>query len=189
LSQATSDTNSGRAFAGLKERFPSWDAVLDAPTIAVADAIRPGGIADVKARRIQDILSEIESREGAPLLDRLNELSDEDAEAYLRSLPGVGPKTAACVLLFSLGRPAFPIDTHVHRVAGRLGLVRPDATAEAAHRELGPAVPPDIRYSFHVGLIRHGREICKPRLPRCSSCALFDLCAAGSQLLQLGVAR
>jgi endonuclease III len=155
----------------------------------VADAIRPGGIADVKARRIQDILREIESREGVPNLDRLSELSDVEAEGYLRSLPGVGPKTAACVLLFSLGRPAFPIDTHVHRVAGRLGLVRPSATPEVAHRELAPAVPPDIRYSFHVGLIRHGREICKPRMPRCSSCALFDLCAAGSRLLQAGAAR
>jgi endonuclease III len=119
----------------------------------------------------------------------LTELSDEDAEAYLRSLPGVGPKTAACVLLFSLGRQAFPIDTHVHRVAGRLGLVRPQATPEVAHRELAPAVPPDIRYSFHLGLIRHGREICRPRLPRCSSCPLFDLCAAGPQLLQDGAGR
>ncbi len=124
-----------------------------------------------------------------PTLERLNELSDEAADAYLRSLPGVGPKTAACVLLFSLRRPAFPIDTHVHRVARRLGLVRPHATAEAAHRELAPAVPPDISYSFHVGLIRHGREICKPRLPRCSACPLFDLCAAGPQLLQAGIGR
>jgi endonuclease III len=119
----------------------------------------------------------------------LNELSDEDADAYLRSLPGVGPKTAACVLLFSLGRQAFPIDTHVHRVAGRLGLVRPQATPEVAHRELAPAVPPDIRYSFHLGLIRHGREICRPRMPRCSSCPLFDLCASGPQLLQDGAGR
>jgi endonuclease-3 len=101
----------------------------------------------------------------------------------------VGPKTAACVLLFSLRRPAFPIDTHVHRVAGRLGLIDSKASPEIAHRRLAPAVPPDIRYSFHMGLIRHGREVCKPRMPRCSECPLFDLCAAGPQLLQQGVGR
>jgi endonuclease-3 len=189
LSQATSDTNSERAWLSLRARFPSWDAVLEAPTEALADAIRAGGIADVKARRIQDILREIRAREGKLELERLNELSDDDIDAYLCSLPGVGHKTASCVLLFSLGRAAFPIDTHVHRIAQRVGLIGPRATPEAAHLVLAPRVPRDIRYRFHMGLIRHGRTICRPRMPRCSECTLFDLCAAGPRLLRAHEAR
>jgi endonuclease III len=189
LSQATSDVNSERAFAGLTGRFSSWQEVLDAPTGDVADAIRSGGIADVKARRIQKILAEIERREGTVSLARLKRMSDEDVVSYLCSLSGVGAKTAACVLLFSLGRAAFPVDTHVLRVAARLGLIDERATAQAAHRLLEPAVPAELRYEFHMQLIRHGRTICTARRPRCSECALFDLCEAGSRLLATGDAR
>ena len=189
LSQATSDVNSGRAFEGLKKRFGAWDEVLVAPVEEVADAIRAGGIADVKARRILAILRVIEQREGSLELGRLNELPDEEVEEYLDSLPGVGPKTVACVLLFSMQRDAFPVDTHVHRVGKRLGIIAPKVTAEAAHRTLGRDVPPGIRYEFHMALIRHGRSICKPRAPRCTECVLFDLCEAGSRLLAAGEAR
>jgi endonuclease-3 len=188
MSQHTSDVNRDRAYGRLRERFPSWEQVVDAPVEEVADAIRPGGIADVKARRIQEILGEIERRESGLDLDRLNELPDVEVVDYLCSLPGVGPKTAACVLVFAMGRDAFPVDTHVHRVVTRLGLA-PSGSAEAAHRLLEPAIPPELRYELHVQLIRHGREICKPRLPLCSQCVLFDLCEAGPNLMASGDAR
>ena len=188
LSQNTSDVNSARAFNALRARFRSWEQVLDAPVDEVADSIRSGGIADVKARRIQAILAEIETREGSLDLSRLEQLSDEEAADYLDSLPGVGPKTVACVLAFSMHRKAFPIDTHVHRVARRLGLIEAKVTAEAAHRLLAPRVPREIRYEFHVQLVRHGREICKPGVPRCSQCVLFDLCETGPRLAAAGTA-
>jgi endonuclease III len=189
LSQATSDVNSARAFASLTDRFSSWQQVLDAPTAEVAGAIRSGGIADVKARRIQEILAEIERREGDASLARLEDMSDEEVVGYLCSLPGVGVKTAACVLLFSLGRAAFPVDTHVLRVAARLGLIDERSTAEAAYRLLEPAVPPELRYELHMQLIRHGRTVCVARRPRCTACVLFDLCDAGPRLLAAGEAR
>jgi len=180
LSQHTSDVNSERAFAQLKARFPRWEQVVDAPAGQLADAIRCGGIADQKARLIQAILTAIEEREGRIDLGRLHDLEDAAAEAYLLSLPGVGPKTAACVLVFSMGRAAFPIDTHVHRVATRLGWIPANATAEKAHRLLAPRVPPDIRYDLHVAMITHGRTLCRARRPRCEECVLRDLCAYGS---------
>ena len=189
LSQHTSDINSSRAFAGLRSRFKTWEEVLDAPTDRVADAIRSGGIAQVKAARIQQILAEIERREGRLDLSRLADLPDEEVGDYLCSLPGVGPKTAACVLLFSMGRPAFPVDTHVHRVTKRLGLVEEGMGADKAQRLLEPRIPPELRYELHMQLIRHGREICKAGLPQCSECALFDLCEAGPRLLATGAAR
>jgi endonuclease-3 len=176
LSQHTSDTNSERAFVQLKEAFPGWEQVAAAPVGQVADAIRSGGIADQKARRIQQILAAIEDREGRINLDRLHDLDDAAVAAYLESLPGVGPKTAACVLTFALRRAAFPVDTHVHRVAIRLGWIPAKATAEQAHRLLGPRVPPDIRYDLHVALITHGRKVCRAQRPRCDSCVLLDLC-------------
>ena len=180
LSQHTSDVNSERAFARLKERFPSWEQVADAPAEHVADAIRCGGIADQKARRIQQILAAIEKREGRIDLGRLHDLEDAAAETYLLSLPGVGPKTAACVLVFSMGRAAFPVDTHVHRVATRLGWIPANTTADKAHRLLAPRVPPDIRYDLHVAMITHGRTFCQAQRPRCDVCVLHDLCAYGS---------
>ncbi|MDQ3783475.1 MAG: endonuclease III [Actinomycetota bacterium] len=186
LSQHTSDTNTARAFAGLKTRFPTWEEVRSAPTEEVADAIRAGGLADQKAPRIKAILTEIEEREGALDLSRLQNLPDEEVGDYLCSLPGVGPKTAACVLVFSMGRSAFPIDTHVHRVARRLGWIEDRVTAEAAGRELGPKVPAELRYSLHMALIDHGRKVCKARNPRCTQCVLFDLCDSGPRLLAAG---
>lgn len=189
LSQHTSDINTDRAFAALEAAFPAWDHVMDAPVNEVADAIRSGGLADQKAPRIKAILSEITSREGVPDLSRLASLPDDEVEAYLVSLPGVGPKTAACVLVFSMGRDAFPIDVHVHRIALRLGWVTPKTTADKAHRELTPRIPPELRYELHMALIRHGREVCVARMPRCTECVLFDLCDAGSELLANGEAR
>lgn len=176
LSQATSDRNSERAFADLKDAFPCWDEVLAAPVAKVADAIRSGGIADQKARRIQLILAEIQAREGRIDLRRLDELDDAAIEEYLTSLPGVGPKTAACVLVFAMGRPAFPVDTHVHRIATRLGWLAPGTTAERAHRVLSSAIPPDLRYDLHIALIVHGRTVCVARTPRCETCVLRSLC-------------
>jgi endonuclease-3 len=177
LSQHTSDHNSERAFASLKRRFPSWEEVADASTREVADAIRAGGIANQKAARIQRILAVVEEREGRIDLDRLRALGDAEVEEYLTSLPGVGPKTAACVLVFSMGRDAFPVDTHVHRVTARLGWIPPGASAERAHQLLGRLVPADIRYDLHVGLVTHGRTVCKAQRPRCPTCVLRDLCA------------
>ncbi|MDQ3984970.1 MAG: endonuclease III [Actinomycetota bacterium] len=188
LSQHTSDTNSSRAFAALKNRFPSWSRALEAPTRDIAGAIRPGGIAEIKAGRIKQILWEIREREGRLGLTRLSNLPDSEVFDYLTSLTGVGPKTAACVLVFSMGRAAFPVDTHVHRVTKRLGLVPDDATAEQTQRLLEPRIPPEIRYEFHVQLVRHGREICRPRLPLCSDCPLLDLCPAGARFIATGEA-
>ena len=179
LSQHTSDVNSERAFGQLKAEFASWEQVLGATGERVADAIRCGGIADQKARRIQQILAAIADREGRLDLRRLNGLTDQEVTDYLLTLPGVGPKTAACVLAFSMGRAAFPIDTHVHRVATRLGWLPAGTPADRAHRLLGPRVPPDIRYDLHVALITHGRTICRAQRPRCEECVLRDVCAYG----------
>jgi len=180
LSQHTSDTNSERAFAQLKASFSSWERVAAAPVGQVADAIRCGGIADQKARRIQQILAAISEREGRIDLGRLHDLDDAAAQAYLESLPGVGPKTAACVLTFAMGRAAFPVDTHVHRVATRLGWLPAKTAADRAHRLLGPMVPADIRYDLHVAMIGHGRAVCRAQRPRCGACVLNDLCAYGT---------
>jgi endonuclease-3 len=182
LSQHTSDVNSARAYARLVAAFPTWEAVRDADTDAVAEAIRPGGLAGIKAERIQRILRVLTERlggadGGAPLsLGHLDALPAAEALAELRSLPGVGPKTAACVLLFSLGKPAFPVDTHVYRVAGRLGWIGPRESAEAAHETLERAIPPEWRHTLHVDLIRHGREICHARNPECGRCPLRAEC-------------
>jgi endonuclease III len=184
LSQHTSDRNSERAFASLKERFPAWEDVLAAPAGAVADAIRMGGIADQKAVRIQRILAIVAEREGRLDLSRLRELDDGAVEAYLMSLPGVGPKTAACVLTFSMGRAAFPVDTHVHRVAARLGWVPASASAVQAHALLRDLVPPDVRYDLHLALIAHGRGVCHARRPACEVCVVCPRCAFGRSRVQ-----
>ena len=178
LSQHTSDLNSERAFALLKRRFPTWEEVRRAPTVAVADAIRAGGIADQKAARIQRILAVVDEREGRLDLSRLCELDDERVEAYLTSLPGVGPKTAACVLAFSMGRAAFPVDTHVHRVTTRLGWIPAGTSAEQAHALLAGQIPPDARYDLHLALVAHGRTVCAARRPRCGACVVRGHCAA-----------
>jgi endonuclease III len=185
LSQHTSDVNAERAFEGLRAAFPTWDAVVRAPTRSVADAIRSGGLADTKAPRIQAILREVEARRGAFDLSSLVELSDDEARAELVSLPGVGPKTAAVVLSFSLGRDAMPVDTHVHRVTRRLGLVPPKTSAERADRLLHELVPEGLRTPLHVALIRLGREICKAPTPRCRICPLKDICPTAPRYLDV----
>lgn len=178
LSQNTSDVNSNRAYEQLIAAFPTWEAVRDAPTEAVADSIRSGGLANIKAQRIQQVLHVLSERLGdGPLtLDLLDDMPLDDALAYLRALPGVGPKTAACVLLFNLGRPAFPVDTHVWRVTRRLGLIGPRVNADEAHVLLGRAIAPEWRYTMHVHLIRHGRQICHAQRPDCPHCDLRAEC-------------
>jgi endonuclease-3 len=183
LSQHTSDVNAERAFTSLRVAYPTWDEVVAAPETALADAIRSGGLANTKAPRIQAILREVRDREGSYDLSHLRDLSDADARAYLTSLPGIGPKTAAVVLSFALGRDAIPVDTHVHRAARRLGLVPAKASAEQADRLLHDLVPNGLRTRLHVGLIRLGREICKAPTPRCAVCPLKDLCPTAPRYL------
>jgi endonuclease-3 len=179
LSQHTSDVNASRAFESLRRTFRSWDAIVHAPVQMVADAIRSGGLANTKAPRIQAILREVHEREGRFDLARLRRMSDDEATTFLASLPGVGPKTAAVVLAFSLERNTLPVDTHVHRVTTRLGWIEPRTTAQTAHRVLAELVPGEIRVPLHVGLIRLGREICVARRPRCEVCPAFQLCPTG----------
>lgn len=176
LSQNTSDSNSGRAFRALKALYPTWEEVIDAPVAELYAVIRPAGLGNVKAPRIQAVLREILQRRGALNLDLLAELPLDAAKRWLTSLHGIGPKTAACVLLFALGRPALPVDTHVHRVAQRLGLIGPGVTAEQAHELLEQALPAAQIYAFHVDMIQHGRRICHARRPECGRCPLRDLC-------------
>ena len=172
LSQHTNDRNSGRAFAALKEALPEWDEVRDAPVAEVEDAIRPGGLAQQKAPRIQTILRELGEE---PNLDWTETAPLEGSRDYLLSLPGVGRKTAACVLLFSWGLPDIPVDVHIHRVGGRLGLFPEKASLERAHDEMLALVPSADVYEFHLNLIQHGRTICRPK-PRCGDCELLRMC-------------
>lgn len=176
LSQNTSDVNSDRAFASLKDRFPSWDEAAEAPVSEIRRAIRSGGLAKQKAPRIKAALRAIRDERGRIDLGFLRRRPDARARAFLTGLPGVGPKTAACVLAFSLGRPVLPVDTHVHRVARRLGLIEPRLSADAAHDALEELVRPDDRIPLHVALVRHGRAVCKAQRPRCDDCALSDVC-------------
>lgn len=182
LSQHTSDLNAERAFEDLRTAYPTWDAVVDASEGAVADAIRHGGLANTKAPRIQAILREIREREGRFTLEPLREMGDAQARVYLTTLPGVGPKTAAVVLSFALGRDAIPVDTHVHRVTKRLGMIPANATAEKADLLLHDLVPDGVRTPLHVGLIRLGREICKAQRPACRVCPLRDLCPSADRV-------
>jgi endonuclease-3 len=183
LSQHTSDLNADRAFAALRAAYPTWDGLVAADSHAVADVIRSGGLANTKAPRIQEILREVRDREGSFSLERLRTMSDVDARAYLTSLPGIGPKTAAVVLSFALGRDAMPVDTHVHRVTRRLGIVPEKASAERADRLLHDLVPDGLRTPLHVAFIRLGREICKAPIPRCAVCPLKDLCPTAPRYL------
>ncbi|HEX5502319.1 MAG TPA: hypothetical protein VFW96_06825 [Thermomicrobiales bacterium] len=177
LSQHTSDVNSARAHRALRAAFPTWRAVLDAPEEAVAAAIRSGGLAQVKARRIKDVLARVAAACPDFDLGFLARLPLADARAWLEALPGVGPKTAACVLLFDLGRPALPVDTHVHRVARRLGLIGARVGAAAAHPLLEAQLCPEQVYACHVLFITHGRRVCKAPAPRCEVCPLTAECA------------
>ncbi|MGE5587821.1 MAG: endonuclease III domain-containing protein [Clostridia bacterium] len=181
LSQNTSDVNSERAFRSLKERFPSWDDVRTADAREVAETIRSGGLARIKAARIQGILDRLHRERGHLSLDFLTRLGVEAGRDYLLSLEGVGPKTCACTLLFGCGLPVFPVDTHVLRVARRLGLVPGRCGAEYAHEVLGSQVPPDLVYSLHVNMIAHGRRRCRPQRPRCDGCLLAAECSLGKE--------
>jgi len=181
LSQNTSDANSRRAFHSLLASFPSWEKVASADVYQIASAIKGGGLAGVKARYIKQALGEIQRRRGRLELDFLHSLPLEQARDWLMQLPGVGTKTANCVFLFSLGRPALPVDTHVYRVARRLGLIDARATVEKAHKILERLVPADKVYAFHVLMIEHGRKVCKAPRPRCSVCVLKSQCAYSRQ--------
>jgi endonuclease-3 len=176
LSQHTTDRNSHAAFLALKQRYASWADLVEADRTELAATIRCAGLANIKAVRIQRTLAEIEARRGTMDLEFLKTMRMNEAVAFLESLPGVGPKTAACVLLFSCGLPALPVDTHVHRVAGRLGLIAAGVNAEKAHRVLTELVQPADAYDFHVNLIRHGRQVCVARSPRCGVCVLQGVC-------------
>jgi endonuclease III len=180
LSQNTSDTNTDRALSALRQRFPTWEDVRDAPVDAVVDSIRAGGLAEQKAPRIQHALAEIlskdESDQNERFLTELRELGLQRSMERLTSMPGVGPKTAACVLLFAAGLPALPVDTHVYRVAKRLGLIPSGMDANRAHEELRRQIPPSHVYQFHMHMIRHGRQVCRARNPRCEICVLSDIC-------------
>jgi endonuclease III len=178
LSQHTSDINSDRAYQQLRATFKTWEQVRDAPVASVEDAIRSGGLAKQKAQRIQHILRILTERLGGePLtLDVLDSLPLDDALLWLRELPGVGPKTAACVMLFALGKPAFPVDTHVWRVTKRLGVLNQRVSAEDAHSILQSLIPPEWRYRMHINLIRHGRQTCYARNPACFRCPLTAEC-------------
>jgi endonuclease-3 len=180
LSQNTNDRNRDVAWARLRERFPAWDAVREAPVAEIEDAIRPGGLAPTKAVRIKRILEAL----GEDELCWLEDAPLEEARDYLCDLPGVGRKTAACVLLFSFGRPEVPVDTHVYRVASRLGLIRPGASFDEAHDEMLRLVAPEDAYEIHVLLIRHGRRTCIAREPRCAECALRRMCPEGRRRLR-----
>jgi endonuclease-3 len=190
LSQSTNDRNRDVAFMALRERFPTWYAVRDAPVDELEEAIRPGGISRVKSARIKSILkaiSETAPEYGAerddPLsLDWLPEQSVPDAQRYLTSLPGVGRKTAACVLLFALGMRDVPVDTHVSRVGTRLGLFRPRAPFEELHDTMLAITPPGEELELHLNLLRHGRRTCHARRPACADCALNRMCPSAFEV-------
>ena len=176
LSQHTSDLNSHRAFKSLMDTFGNWQSVASASVDHVAQSIRCGGLSRLKAVRIKQILQGIFNERGNFTLDFLESMSTTEAVDYLISLPGVGLKTASCVLLFSLGRPSLPVDTHIFRVVKRLGLLEPDVNINEAHRLLQNNIHPSKIYQFHVHVIKHGRQICHARGPRCHECILEKGC-------------
>jgi len=181
LSQNTSDVNSGRAFESILASFPTWEDLAVAGVDDIAASIRSGGLGDIKATRIKQALGEIQERRGRIELDFLNELPLAEARDWLKQLPGVGTKTANCVFLFSSGRPALPVDTHIFRMAKRLGLLDSKASVEQAHNLLENLVPAENVYQFHVLMIEHGRKVCKAQRPRCPECVLRKLCPSHEQ--------
>lgn len=183
LSQNTNDVNRDHAFKALRAAFPSWEAVRDAQPAAVVEAIRPAGLANQKGPRIQAVLQAITQERGRLDLRFLRRLPPDQALAWLMRFKGVGHKTASIVLLFSLGMPAFPVDTHIYRVSGRLGLLPARASLEQAHDLLGRTFPPRTYSAAHLNLIRHGREVCRARKPACPACVLRRLCPYGRQIV------
>lgn len=184
LSQNTNDTNRDRAFDALKNRFPTWEEVRDADSQDVVETIRPAGLANQKGPRIQNILKEITRQKGSLDLYFLSDMSSEEARQWLLQFKGVGPKTAAIVLQFSLGKPAFPVDTHIYRVTGRLGIRPEKMNADQAHDYLANLLPEDTYYPAHLNLIRLGREICQARKPKCPDCPLQDDCDYYAELVK-----
>ncbi|MGE5123345.1 MAG: endonuclease III domain-containing protein [Acidobacteriaceae bacterium] len=176
LSQNTNDVNRDRAFSRLKERFATWEEVREAEENEVIDAIRPAGLANRKGPRIQKILRQITAERGSLDLDFLGELPPQEAMEWLLHFMGVGPKTASIVMLFSLGRSAFPVDTHIYRVTGRIGLRPEKMSYEQAHQHLAKLFPPGTYKAAHLNIIRLGREVCHPRKPDCAVCVLQSLC-------------
>ena len=176
LSQNTNDTNRDRAFESLRAGFPTWEAVRDAPAADVIEAIRPAGLANQKGPRLQAALKSITEQRGELDLSFLKEYTPGAALDWLMQFKGVGPKTASIVLQFSLGMAAFPVDTHIYRVSGRLGLRPPKMSVEKTHKHLAAQFPPETYYAAHLNIIRLGREICRARKPRCEACPLQDLC-------------
>ena len=176
LSQNTSDANSRRAFGLLQSTFGSWEAVASAPVEHIAQAIKSGGLSRIKAVRIKQILNKIEQEQGSLSLGFLNSMDVFEAKDYLMNLPGVGQKTASCVLLFSLGKPALPVDTHVFRVARRVGLIDSKVSIEKAHSLLQEQIPPSKVYQFHLHMIEHGRRVCHAWQPHCHECVLKSGC-------------
>lgn len=177
LSQNTNDANRDKAFRSLRERFPTWEQVRDAAPEEVIRAIRSAGLANQKGPRIQNALEKITALRGVLELDFLRDYSSREALDWLMQFKGVGSKTASIVLLFSLGKPAFPVDTHIHRITGRLGLRPLKMSAEKAHTHLAEQFPENAFYAAHLNLIRLGREICQARKPKCEVCPLQEMCA------------
>jgi endonuclease-3 len=179
LSQNTNDINRDKAFNALRARFPSWEAVRDAPVAQVIEAIRPAGLGNQKGPRIQQVLKDITAERGNLDLWFLKDMLLEEARAWLTRFNGVGPKTAAIVLCFSVGHAAFPVDTHIYRVTGRIGLRPEKMSVEEAHRHFEILFPPETYYAAHLNLIRLGREICHARKPLCPQCPIQQLCDYG----------
>jgi len=182
LSQNTSDVNSGRSFASLKKKFPTWERAERATSRQIASAIRGGGLAEIKSRRIKAILSKIKRKTGRLDLGFLNWMSLRGGYDYLRSYKGVGPKTAACVLLFACRKPVFPVDTHILRIGKRLGWARPRESAGAFQERMRGRIPRGWVYSLHINLIAHGRAVCRPRRPKCGECILDKLCPSAFKI-------
>lgn len=176
LSQNTNDANRDRGFAALKDRYPTWQDVVDAPEEDLIDTIRPAGLANQKGPRIQRVLQRIKDERGVYNIDFLRDMPVSEAKDWLVSLDGVGPKTAAIVLCFAFNIPAFPVDTHVHRVSKRIGFIPEKTTADRAHDIMEAIVPPEDYFAFHIQLIRHGRNTCKARNPLCEECPLKQHC-------------
>jgi len=176
LSQNTNDVNRDRGFNALRAKFPTWEFVRDAKPVEVIEAIRPAGLANQKGPRIQQVLRSITEERGLLNLDFLAGLPIEEARSWLTKFNGVGPKTAAIVLCFSLNMPAFPVDTHIYRVSGRIGLRPEKMTVEQAHPYLESIFPPETYYAAHLNLIRLGREVCGARKPNCAACPIRELC-------------
>jgi len=184
LSQNTSDINRDRGFIALRAKFGTWEEVRDANPMDVVNAIRPAGLANQKGPRIQQVLKSITEERGSLDLSFLGDLSVEEARTWLTKFNGVGPKTAAIVLCFSLGKQAFPVDTHIYRVTGRIGLRPERMTVEQAHPHLERLFPPETYYPAHLNIIRLGREICQARRPRCEVCPILDLCDYGRTVME-----